>query len=43
MKGDGTTKDQAVTVPANTRSTVVVKSTLGEANDAAHDFSCKVE
>ena len=42
MKGDGTTKDQAVTVPANTRSTVVVKSTLGEANDAAHDFSCTV-
>ncbi len=43
MKGDSTTASQTLTVPANTRSTVVVKDTLGEGNDAAHDFSCKVE
>jgi hypothetical protein len=43
MKGDGTTQIQALTVPANTRSTVIVKNALGEGNDAAHDFSSKVE
>jgi hypothetical protein len=43
MKGDGTTTPQTLTVPANTRSTVIVKNTLGEGNDAAHDFSSKVE
>jgi hypothetical protein len=42
MKGDGATLDQTLTVPAKTRSTVTVKNTLGEADDAAHDFSCKV-
>jgi hypothetical protein len=43
MKGDGSTQVQWVAVPAHTRSTVVVKKALGEGNDPAHDFSCKVE
>ncbi|MHB8896762.1 MAG: FG-GAP-like repeat-containing protein [Candidatus Geothermincolia bacterium] len=43
MKGDGTTAPQALTVPARTRSTVVVKNVLGQGDDPAHDFSCKVE
>jgi len=29
-------------VAAHARSTVTVKQVLGEGNDAAHDFSCKV-
>jgi hypothetical protein len=32
-----------VTVSANSRYTVVVKDKLGEGNDAARDFSCKVQ
>jgi hypothetical protein len=43
MKGDGNTDIQDVTVPKNSRSTVIVKNKLGEADDPAHDFSCKVE
>lgn len=43
MKGDGTTKAQSVNVTAHSRATVAVKNVLGEADDAAHDFSCKVE
>jgi len=43
MKGDGNTVPQPLTVPKNARSTVRVKDVLGEANDAAHDFSTKVE
>jgi hypothetical protein len=43
MKGDGTNTIQALAVPAATRQTVTVKSVLGSANDAAHDFSAKVE
>ncbi len=43
MRGDGTTTEQTLTVGAHARSTVTVKQTLGEANDDAHDFSCKVE
>ena len=43
MKGDGSTQVQGVAVPAHARSTVVVKNVLGEGNDPAHDFSCKVE
>ncbi|MCG2796389.1 MAG: metallophosphoesterase [Actinomycetia bacterium] len=43
MKGDGTTVEQSLTVGAHTRSTVTVKDTLGEGDDAAHDFSCPVE
>ena len=42
MRGDGTTKDQLLTVPAGSRMTVAVKDQLGEADDAAHDFSAKV-
>jgi hypothetical protein len=43
MKGDGTTDSQVVSVPRNSRSTVRVVDKLGQANDAAHDFSSKVE
>jgi hypothetical protein len=42
MKGDGTTQNQTVSVPAHSRSTVTVKQTLGEGNDVAHDFSTQV-
>gem|GEM_PF-2018942 len=43
MKGDGTSQPQTLTVPKSSRVTVVVKDTLGEGNDPAHDFSAKVE
>ncbi|MHB8893692.1 MAG: glycoside hydrolase family 9 protein [Candidatus Geothermincolia bacterium] len=43
MKGDGTTSVQTISVGATSRSTVVVKDFLGSADDAAHDFSAKVE
>ncbi len=43
MKGDGSTVMRELAVPGRTRSTVVVKDVLGEYDDAAHDFSCKVE
>jgi hypothetical protein len=43
MLGNGTTVEQTLTVAAHSRSTVVVKDKLGEANDSAHDFSAKVE
>ncbi|MHB8896463.1 MAG: bifunctional metallophosphatase/5'-nucleotidase [Candidatus Geothermincolia bacterium] len=42
MKGDGTTETQTLTVPMNSRATVVVKDKLGEGDDAAHDFSASV-
>jgi len=43
MKGDGTTDTQDVTVGKNSRATVVVTDRLGTGDDAAHDFSAKVE
>jgi hypothetical protein len=43
MKGDGSTSEQPVNIPANTRYTVRVKDFLGEGDDVAHDFSAKVE
>jgi Tol biopolymer transport system component len=43
MKGDGSTMDQALTVAPHSRSTVTVKQILGEGDDAAHDFSSKVQ
>ncbi len=43
MKGDGTTDVQTLTVPRLSRSTVVVKDKLGQADDAAHDFSARVQ
>ncbi len=43
MKGDGTTDTQTLTVPGNSRATVVVKDKLGEGDDPAHDFSARVE
>jgi len=43
MTGDGVEHEQKLTVPASSRSTVVVKDTLGVGDDAAHDFSARVE
>ncbi len=43
MKGDGTTATKTLNVPANTRSTVNPRETLGTGNDDAHDFSSVVE
>ena len=43
MLGDGSSRVQQVGVGKNSRATVFVKDALGEANDAAHDFSAKVE
>lgn len=43
MLGDGTSHEQAVDVPGGARRTVVVNDELGMGNDAAHDFSIKVE
>ncbi len=43
MLGGGGRKEQALTVGKNSRSTVEVKQQLGEGNDAAHDFSARVE
>lgn len=43
MKGDGKTAEHRVSVPGFTRSTVSVKDVLGVADDAAHDFSARVD
>ncbi|HEY5493441.1 MAG TPA: hypothetical protein VIK15_02520, partial [Candidatus Anoxymicrobiaceae bacterium] len=43
MKGDGSADSQTLTVAKSSRSTVKVKDRLGEADDAAHDFSARVE
>ena len=43
MKGDGSTATDHMTVAANSRSTVVPRNKLGTSDDAAHDFSTKVE
>ncbi len=43
MKGDGTTATDQVAVAPNSRSTVSPRDKLGTGNDAAHDFSTKVE
>ena len=43
MLGDGTGKTSDLTVPARSRATVEARATVGEADDAAHDFSAKVE
>jgi len=43
MLGNGQTKVQNLAVPAGNRLTIAVKDFLGEADDAAHDFSAKVE
>jgi len=43
MKGDGSTASQQVTVPKNSRVTVDPRLKLGTGDDAAHDFSFKVE
>ncbi|MBK5093088.1 MAG: hypothetical protein JJE48_06200, partial [Actinobacteria bacterium] len=38
-----TTDTQSLSVAAHSRSTVVVRDKLGTGDDAAHDFSAKVE
>jgi FtsP/CotA-like multicopper oxidase with cupredoxin domain len=43
MKGDGTTAVGTLTVPPETRSTVNPRDVLGTGDDAAHDFSSKIE
>ena len=43
MLGSGRARVQTLDVPANTRQTVTVKSFLGSGDDAAHDFSARVE
>lgn len=43
MKGDGTIQTQKVNVPKNSRSTVTPRLVLGTGDDAAHDFSAKIE
>jgi streptogramin lyase len=43
MKGDATTRTQTLSVAGSSRATVRVKDALGEGNDAAHDFSARVE
>jgi len=43
MKGDGGTPTEDLTVPAHARSTVRCADKLGQGDDAAHDFSSKVE
>jgi hypothetical protein len=43
MKGDGTTTTDSVTVPPNSRATVLPRNKLGTGDDPGHDFSTKVE
>jgi hypothetical protein len=43
MPGTGNNVTQTLMVPKSSRATVSVKSRLGSADDAAHDFSAKVE
>ncbi len=43
MKGDAGTAGDSLTVPKNSRATVIPKAKLGSADDAAHDFSAKIE
>jgi alpha-tubulin suppressor-like RCC1 family protein len=42
MKGDGTTVEQVMPVRAHSRATVKPEDIMGEADDAAHDFSTRV-
>jgi len=43
MRGDGTTAEELKLVPAHSRVTVRPSDLLGVADDAAHDFSTRVE
>jgi FtsP/CotA-like multicopper oxidase with cupredoxin domain len=43
MKGNGTIATELLTVPTNSRVTALPRNTLGTGEDAAHDFSAKVE
>jgi serine protease len=42
LKGNGSSGQQQVDIPPNSRSTVRVKDALGEGDDTAHDFSSAV-
>jgi len=43
MLGDGRTQEQSLAVAAHSRSTIRVADVLGHGDDAAHDFSAKVQ
>ncbi len=43
MKGDATTAFETLTVPPSSRVTTIPRNILGTGDDAAHDFSAKVE
>lgn len=43
MLGDGGRVERVLDLPGLTRTTLKVNDVLGQANDAAHDFSCLVE
>ncbi len=43
MLGNGKTVERTLNVGPRSRATVPVKSHLGEGDDEAHDFSCKVD
>jgi hypothetical protein len=43
MKGNGTSDTQKLTVARNSRTTVTVKDKMGVGDDAARDFSARVE
>ena len=43
MRGDGTTVQQELEVPASSRTTVAVKGVLGEGDTLSDDFSTRVE
>ncbi|MHB8780734.1 MAG: multicopper oxidase domain-containing protein [Candidatus Geothermincolia bacterium] len=43
MKGDSTTATEDLVIPATSRVTTIPRNTLGTGDDAAHDFSAKVE
>jgi hypothetical protein len=42
LKGDGTTAEQLLKVPAGSRSTIAANDFLGTAADASHDFALQV-
>ena len=42
MRGDGANQEQAIAVPAHSRSTVTVADILGSGDSPTYDFSCKV-
>lgn len=43
LKGDLTTQEQMISIPAHARRTIRVSDIIGSASDASHDFSALVE